>query len=498
MTDKTDFFDSTHDDQTFAGRRVAVLGMSVTGFSVADTLVELGANVLAMGRSASAEHIDLLGVLGAQWRPIAHDGDEVAVLQEFAPEAIVVSPGFSPHHPAVRWACEQQIPLLTDIDLAWHLQRQRGHDTKWLCVTGTNGKTTTVEMATDMLVAGGLRAAACGNIGVPILDLVREPVAYDAIVVELSSFQLHYINHISPWASVCLNIDSDHIDWHGSVEAYAAAKARIYENVQTACVYPIGDEQVTDIVEQADVVAGARAIGVGPVAPSIGQIGIVDDVIADRAFIANRETHAQEITTVSRLQAHGLGLRHLVLDALAAIALVRSVGVDAAAIGRALDEFHTDGHRITPVAEIDGVVWIDDSKATNPHAARVAIESFDSVVWIVGGMLKGIDLAPLIEREHGRLRGAVIVGADRSTVRDLFARLAPDVETHEIDVVAQPGDVEAGAELMRQTVAAAAQMAHPDDVVLLAPASASWDQFVSYAQRGDLFAAAVQGLRESA
>ncbi|GAA3936768.1 UDP-N-acetylmuramoyl-L-alanine--D-glutamate ligase [Pseudoclavibacter caeni] len=479
-----------------AGRRVAVLGLSVTGFSAADTLVELGATVLATGRSAGAEHIDLLGVIGGTWEPSARDGDEADILARFRPDAVVVSPGFRPAHPAVRWAVEHGVPLLTDIDLAWQVQLRRGLATRWLCVTGTNGKTTTVEMAGAMLAESGLRAGCCGNIGVPVLDLVREPDPYDVLVVELSSFQLHYLRGISPWASVCLNIDADHLDWHGGMAAYAAAKARVYEHTQEACVYPVGDERVLRMVEEADVVEGCRAIGVTRGAPAIGQIGVVDGVVADRAFIADRATHAQEITTLQALAEHGLALPHLVDDALAATALARSAGAEPAAIDRALRAFRPDGHRLAPVAEVDGVMWIDDSKATNPHAARVAVEAFDSVVWIVGGMLKGLDLAPLVAAEHGRLRGAVVVGADRSGVLDLFARLAPEVPVREVTAQARPGDDAAGAAVMREAVDAAAGLARPGDAVLLAPAAASWDQFVSYGRRGDLFAAAVHRLEE--
>lgn len=469
----------------FDGQRVAVLGLSVTGFSVVDTLVEQGAQVLALARAASAEHIDLVGVLGAQWQQTDADDDMVSALEEFAPAVIVVSPGFAPHHPAVQWAAAHAVPLLTDIDIAWWLQRRRGLATKWLAVTGTNGKTTTVEMTTAMLVAGGLRAAYAGNIGVPVLDLVREPVPYDVIVLELSSFQLHYLHSISPWAAVCLNVASDHIDWHGSLQAYAQAKARVYEHVQCACVYPTADERIRTMVEDADVVEGARAIGVTRGVPSVSELGIVEGTLVDRAFLADRRNSALELTTTEALAQHGLALPHLLDDVLAAAALARSLDVAPQAIAAALDEFRTDAHRITPVGEVDGVVYIDDSKATNPHAAHVSLQGFESIVWIAGGLLKGNDLGPLIAAEAHRLRGVVVIGAERATLLEEFAALAPQVPVVEV-TADQP------EQIMRSAVEQAQMLAKPGDVVLLAPGTASWDQFRSYAQRGDLFASAVE------
>ena len=188
-------------------------------------------------------------------------------LVAFDPELVVVSPGYHPDHPLLVGAAERGIPIWGDIELAWRV-RDKVRAAEWICVTGTNGKTTTTQLAAAMLVAGGLRAAPAGNIGIPVLDAVRDPVGFDVLVVELSSYQLHWLHRepgaeLSPLASVCLNIADDHLDWHGSAEAYRAAKGRVYTNTRVACVYNRQDLATRELVEEAEVVDGCRAIGFG-------------------------------------------------------------------------------------------------------------------------------------------------------------------------------------------------------------------------------------------
>src|SRR5690606_19623419 len=194
-----------------------------------------------------------------------------AELVDFDPEVVVASPGFPPSHPVIEWVRQQRIPLWCDIEVAWRVRdkvvRDDGSAGDWIFITGTNGKTTTPRLAASMLVAGGLRAAPCGNIGVPILDAVRDPAGFDVLVVELSSHQLWYIGLADgegapiPHSSVCLNLADDHLEWHGSACAYRDAKAVVYRHTRVACVYNKADEQTTRMVEEADVTEGARAIG---------------------------------------------------------------------------------------------------------------------------------------------------------------------------------------------------------------------------------------------
>ncbi|TXN30726.1 UDP-N-acetylmuramoyl-L-alanine--D-glutamate ligase [Lacisediminihabitans profunda] len=464
----------------WSGLRVAVLGLGVTGFAVADTLAELGAELLVLANRADEETADLLGVIGV---PLALDGLDEA-FDAFAPELVVVSPGFAPHHPLVERATSRGIAVWGDVELAWRLRDKTVRVAEWIAVTGTNGKTTTVQLATAMIAASGKRVVACGNVGVPVLDAVRDPIGFDVLVVELSSFQLHYLDSMSAWASVCLNVAEDHLDWHGSAEAYREAKAKVYERTITACVYNIEDEATRTMVEQAEVVDGCRAIGFGLGLPGPSDLGVVDRIVVDRAFLDDRHRSAIELTSVDELEVVGLGSPHMVANVLAASALARSLGVAPGVIRLALRAFRLDHHRTETVAEADGIRWVDDSKATNPHAAAASLEAFDSVVWVVGGLLKGVDVNALVAANAPRLRAAVVIGSDRSAVVDAFARHAPETPLFEVDTT----DTK---EVMPTVVRLSAAVARSGDTVLLAPAAASMDQFTDYADRGNRFATAV-------
>jgi UDP-N-acetylmuramoylalanine--D-glutamate ligase len=467
----------------WSGLRVAVLGLGVTGFSVADTLAELGAEALVLANRADEATADLLDVIGV---PLALNGLDDA-FDAFVPDLVVVSPGFPPHHPLVDRATSRGIPVWGDVELAWRLRDKSGRVAEWIAVTGTNGKTTTVQLATAMIAASGKRVVACGNVGVPVLDAIRDPIGFDVLVVELSSFQLHYLDSMGAWASVCLNLAADHLDWHGSVEAYREAKAKVYERTITACIYNIEDEATRTMVERAEVVEGARAIGFGLGLPGPSDLGVVDRILVDRAFLDDRHRSAIELTTVDELEAVGLGSPHMVANVLAASALARSLGVAPGVIRLALRAFHADHHRTETVAEAGGIRWVDDSKATNPHAAAASLEAFDSVVWVVGGLLKGVDVSELVAANARRLRAAVVIGADRSAVVDAFARHAPETPLFEVDTT----DTK---EVMPTVVRLSAAVARSGDTVLLAPAGASMDQFTDYADRGNRFATAVHDM----
>ncbi|MFT4213559.1 MAG: UDP-N-acetylmuramoyl-L-alanine--D-glutamate ligase [Microbacterium sp.] len=479
------------------GLRVAVLGLSVTGFSVADTLAELGADVLVVSETAAPEYARLLPVIGARLWMGALDAvpDELAA---FAPEVVVASPGFAPHHPVVAWALESGIPLWGDVEVAWRVRdkvlRADGTPADWVFITGTNGKTTTTQLTASMLAAGGLRAAPCGNIGTPVLDAVRDPGGFDVLVVELSSHQLWYLSlsgadpdagGFSPHASVCLNLADDHLEWHGSSQAYRDAKAVVYRGTRVACVYNKADVATREMVEDADVVEGCRAIGFDLGVPGPSDLGLVDGILVDRAFLDDRRTSALELTTVAALAERGLSAPHVVANILAASALARSLDVTPAAIAAALDAFRLDAHRIQTVAVTGGVTWVDDSKATNPHAAASSLAAFPGAIWVVGGLLKGVDVGELVAVHGPAVKAAIVIGVDRGPLVDAFARHAPGIALFEVDHT-QTEDV------MAHVVELAIGIARDGDVVLLAPAAASFDQFDSYADRGHRFARAVR------
>ena len=485
---RPDDLQSWHDD--WSGLRVLVLGLGVTGFAVADTLAELGCRVVVAAHRADDDRARILPVIGVELVELATADELPAAFDALDPELVVVSPGFRPDHPHVAWAHDRGTPVWGDIELAWRVRDKVAPPAEWVLITGTNGKTTTTQLTATMLQEDGRRVAPCGNIGVPVLDAVRDPAGFDVLVVELSSFQLHWMPYdgpgaVRPLASVCLNIAEDHYDWHGGAEAYAAAKAKVYAHTRVACVYNLADPATMRMVEEAEVQEGCRAIGFGATVPGPSDVGVVDDLIVDRAFLDERRTSALELAELSDVMTAGLATPHGLANTLAAAALARAVGAAPVAVRDALRRFRVDAHRTELVALEADIAWVDDSKATNPHAAASALSAYRSVVWIVGGLLKGVDLAPLVEAHRDRLRAAIIIGVDRDAVRAAFARHAPalplfEVEAHETEHV------------MPAAVRLAADVVQGGDTVLLAPAAASMDQFVDYADRGNRFAAAVR------
>jgi UDP-N-acetylmuramoylalanine--D-glutamate ligase len=464
----------------WAQLKIAVLGLGASGFSAADTLAELGVQTAVFAKSGDSEFAEILDVLGVAL--VRDDGDQaVAELEKMRPDFVLVSPGFRPDHPLVRWAYSSS-EVITDIDIAWALGGRGGKRPEWITVTGTNGKTTTVELTEAMLQAAGLRAVACGNIGNPILDAVRDPIGFDVLVVELSSFQLHYSRDLEAAAAAYLNLASDHIDWHGSFEEYAASKAKVFEGVRVAGVYNVGDTATERALEDAEVTEGARAIGFTLGTPARSMVGYVEGILVDRAFLEDRANSALEIAAPEDIERIGIISPHLLQNLAASTALARALGAPPAAIREAIRSFKLSPHRIQLVREIDAVSFVDDSKATNTHAARASLASFDSVVLIAGGLFKGVDPTPLLAEFAQRIRAIVMIGTD-DTLREAAAKA--NIELTPI----QPGP-----EVMARAVAAAAEIAKPGDTVLLAPAAASQDQFVDYKDRGNQFQRAVLGL----
>jgi UDP-N-acetylmuramoylalanine--D-glutamate ligase len=477
-----------HDD--WSGVRAVVAGFGVSGFAAADNLIHVGAQVHALTDTASAEELEKaerLEVLGG--RVDIHAGATSTLPEDV--DLLVTSPGFKPDAPLLAQAHQRGIPVWGEVELAWRL-RDPATAAPWLCVTGTNGKTTTVQMLHAILTAAGLRSAAVGNVGRPVTEAVMDPTPYDVLAVELSSFQLHYTQSVSAEAAVVLNLAEDHLDWYTGPTAmadYAADKGRIYERVQKACVYNVADAETERLVREADVVEGARAGGFTLGTPAVGMVGVVEDLLVDRAFIAERQTSAAELCAVADLPSPA---PHVVANALAAAALARAHGVTQAAVRDGLRGFTIDGHRIQTVAVSGDVAWVDDSKATNPHAAQSSLQAFEHVVWVAGGLAKGARFDDLVAGVRDRLRGVVLLGRDRAVMADALARHAPDVPV--IDTGGgedEPLDTP-GSGPMERVVEAAARLAHPGDTVLLAPGCASQDQFRNYGERGDAFADAVR------
>lgn len=456
---------------------VTVAGIGIAGFAAADALAQLGAQVTVIDAGdgqQQRERAEVLEVIGVEVL-LGHDGDLPPT------DLLVVSPGLRPTANVIREAIAQGIPVWGELELAWRLRAPVGA-APWLVITGTNGKTTTTLMLESMLSAAGLRVVSAGNIGNSLIDVVMHDEV-DVIAVEVGAPQLPFISSVSPFAAVCLNVADDHIDHFGSLDAYIAAKSRIYERTQVAAVFNADDPVTLRMVEEADVVEGCRAIGFTLGIPDVSMLGVVEDLMVDRAFIDNRRESAQELAVTSDVQPNA---PHNIANALAAAALARAFGVPATAVRDGLRNFTPAGHRIATVATVDGVTYIDDSKATNTHAASTSLRAYGSIVWIAGGMAKGQDFDALVIEAASRLRGAVLLGVDRELIAEALRRHAPEVP---VKVLSRTE-----TEAMVEVVAAARSFAQPGDTVLLAPGCASWDMFRDYAQRGDLFAEAVLAL----
>jgi UDP-N-acetylmuramoylalanine--D-glutamate ligase len=459
---------------------VVVAGVGVSGFAAADGLLQFGARVTVLDDvldDLTSDRGKLLEVIGGSVRlgPGA-----TAILPDDAD--LVITTGWPARTPLLRQAAECGVPIWSEVELAWRLSRP-DKIVPWLGITGTNGKTTTTQMLESILAAAGLRTAAVGNIGRPISEIVLDPQPYDVLAVELSSHQLHWSRSLAMHSAAVLNVQHDHLEWHGSYAAYRDAKATIYSGVQVSCVYNVADPVTEQMVEQAEVVEGARAIGFTLGIPGPSMVGVVDDLLVDRAFIEQRRDSALELAKVSDVSP---AAPHNVANALAAAALARSYGVPAAAVREGVRSVRVGPHKIQTVLERGGVSWVDDSKATNPHAADASLRAFNSVVWIAGGQAKGTTFDELITSHRERLRGVVLLGIDRDIIAQALARHAPEVPTQVIEA--------ADTRAMAQAVAAAASLARPGDAVLLAPGCASQDMFTDYAARGDAFAAAARAL----
>jgi UDP-N-acetylmuramoylalanine--D-glutamate ligase len=448
----------------FADQRFLILGAGVTGSAVATSLKSRGGLVTITDDNS----IDAV-------KPESID------LANF--DAVVISPGWRQEHPLVVKVQNSKLQILNEIDLAWQIRNEISPGQKWLALTGTNGKTTTVEMVAKILQTAGLKAVACGNVGDTVIEAVDRKDSYDYLVLELSSFQLHWAKQAQFVSAAILNIADDHLDWHGTFEAYADAKFSILDRTELAVLN--ADDQ--EVIARANRFTG-RKVFFSLETPGPGEVGVVEELLVDRAFVSD----PQEAAMLCELKDITPTVPHNVSNALAAAALARTVGVSHEHIQKALQEFKPGRHRIETVFENDAISWVDDSKATNPHAAAASLMSHLSVVWIAGGLAKGADMNSVIQRCKARIKSVILIGTDRQLIADALHEHAPDVPIIFVDT---PADYVRGGvsnSLMEAVVAQAATLVAPGDTVLMAPACASMDQFISYADRGDRFAAAVR------
>ena len=445
-----------------ASGRVVVAGVGVTGRAVARVLRERGADVVVVDTADAERQQAAAAVLvaeGVEVRLGATAADMTSA------DLVVASPGWRLDQPLLAAARDRGIDVIGEPELAWRLRDPR---VPWLGVTGTNGKTTTVGMLEAILLADGRRTVAAGNVGLPLVDAVTTTPPYDVLAVEVSSQQLAWSPSLRFHAGALLNLAPDHLDWHDTMEAYVAAKTQIWSGATAIAV--VDDARVAALAPPDAVTVSLTDRG-------------ADYTAADGVLTAGGEA----VLRTDELRVAG---PHNVGNALVALALARSVDVPLDAAAQALREFAPGRHRNETVAMVGGVRYVDDSKATNAHAAAASLAAYPSVVWIAGGLLKGADVDEAVAANAGRLRGVVLLGRDRDVVADALARHAPDVPVSVVTTT----DTGAMSEVVRR----ATEMARPGDTVLLAPAAASWDMFRDYAERGDLFAAAARALGEVA
>jgi UDP-N-acetylmuramoylalanine--D-glutamate ligase len=460
---------------------VCVAGVGVSGAASARVLRELGAAVVAVD-AGSGDREKQVGValeaIGVDVR--LGDGDTLPP----AAQLVVTSPGWRRESPLFAAAAAIGVPVWGEPELAWRLRKPGA--AAWLVVTGTDGKTTATLMLESMVRAAGHRVAAAGNIGTALVEVTNGP--YDVLAVELGSFQLHWSPSVAPAAAAILNVAPDHLDWWGdSFEDYATAKGLAFAHEETCAIGNADDPVSVRLLARAP----GRRVAFTLNSPRPYQFGVVEDVLVDRAFVDDATNEAVEVATLADVTVPG---PHNVSNALAAAALARAYGVPPAAVAEGLRTFTPAPHRIAEIAVVDGVRFVDDSKATSPHAAAASLTSFDSIVWIAGGLGKGTSFDEVVSMAAPRLRGVVLIGACRAEIADALARHAPDVRVVEV-VGPETNQVEA---VMDRVVALSLAMASAGDTVLLAPAAASMDMFRDYGHRGDEFAAAVRRLKERA
>lgn len=451
-----------------ATRRALVVGLGASGRAAADVLLAAGVEVVVVDDRPDHPDADAARAAGADVRL---GRPAVDVLDTAGIDLVVPSPGVPEHAPVLRRARERSLPIWSEPELGL-----RVHPRRLLAVTGTNGKTSTTELLAAMVAAGGQEVHACGNIGRPVCEAAAVAAPDAVLVAELSSFQLRFAGTLRPAVGVLLNLAPDHLDWHPDLAAYGAAKARLWEAQQPGdWAVANADDAATVALRDRYAPAGHAAFsGIGPV--PLG-VGVRDGVLTAWLPTASdaRSAPAHPLLRVDDLPAPRAA--HLVANVAAAACAALLAGVPVEAVVAAARAFRPGHHRLELVAtDRRGVRYLDDSKATNVHAAAAALRSVGSSVWIAGGLAKGVDLSPLAA-ELGQVHDAVLIGAAAQELAAVCARAG--VPAHR-------------AATIEDAVDRAVTLARPGDTVLLAPACASFDQFASYAERGDRFAAAVR------
>jgi UDP-N-acetylmuramoylalanine--D-glutamate ligase len=441
------------------GRRVVVVGAARSGIAAAELLVERGARVVLADARSVVPEAEALRARGVSLELGAHEPDTFR-----AADLIVLSPGVPPGQPAVAAARGRGIPIIGETELASRWLRGRV-----IAITGTKGKSTTTALAGRMFETAGFKVTVGGNIGAPLSGQVGRSTPDTLHIVEMSSFQLETIETFHPWIAVMLNFSPDHLDRHAGVEEYAAAKARIFENQTPAdwAVVNADDPTVLQLAKRAR--AATRVFA--------RKERIAEGTMIDDGWIVDRRSRGS--TPLVPLDAIHLLGPHLVYDVMAAATIGAIAGVPATAMTNAVEHFRGQEHAMELAAEVDGVRFVNDSKATNVEAALRSIESFASgLVVIMGGRFKGGNLRLLREPLHARARAVVAIGESKGLIREA---LEGAVAVHD-------------AASLEEAVATAFVMAKPSGVVLLAPACASFDMFHDYAERGQRFKNAVNKL----
>ena len=445
-------------------KNILIVGGGTTGKSLANYLNTLGVEFAIFDeKSASAQGLEIL-----------------TEISDFAVyDLAIVSPGWRLDHLVIQNLQASGVEVISELDFAWTLKSEINPNQTWLAVTGTNGKTTTIQMLESILIAAGVSGIACGNVGTTAVEAVTSSKRFDVLALELSSFQISWSSLPEYEAVAILNVAQDHIDWHGSFEEYANAKMKLLTQTKTALLN-LNDPEI--------ILRGAswsgRKVFFGFDTPQAGEIGVVEELLIDRAFVASPES-AEVIAELTDVKP---AVPHNVSNAMAAAGLALAIGIPHPKVKLGIANFELDKHRLQIVLSKDGITWVNDSKATNPHAATAALLSHLSNIWIAGGLAKGAKMDDLVRRTASRIKAAIIIGKDGEEIASALEKFAPEVKIFRIAKSNSPDD------LMDQVVTCAKDIATLGDTVLLAPACASMDQFTSYSHRGDLFAQSVANL----
>ncbi len=442
--------------ESLSGKKCLVIGAGVTGKAVASALSGFQATAILFDENPKS-HEEVVSKIP--------DGIDLAI----------VSPGWRMDHPVFEKLKKSGVEILSEIDFAWMIKQVVAPKQKWVGLTGTNGKTTTIKMVETIFKSANINGAACGNVGQTVIESVLNQKQFDFLALELSSFQIQWSQYPEYESVALLNIAEDHIDWHGSFDNYAKAKLKLINQSKKAIANKSDKELATRIKDQSVIWFSLDT-------PKPGELGLVENLLIDRAF-SPTPAEANEISEIVDITPT---VPHNVLNALAAAALCLSIGITYESIKAGLQNFSTDHHRMEVVLNKDEITWVDDSKATNPHAAIASLQSYFNVIWIAGGLAKGASMDELVIRTAERIKSVILIGQDREIIAQAFTKHAPTIELIRVDQISD------AKQLMVEVVDKAKSIATAGDTVLLAPACASMDQFDSYVQRGQLFSQAVK------